>query len=119
MSEPRRLSAANLEIELAACFKVPRELIRGHIEALETEIAQNVLLLAGLCRELPCGAHPRLLSLGQPALFVGGCGVAVIAPLAIVCADCGAWFCCRDCAYKHFGSHKEDPAAIVAARENV
>lgn len=57
------------------------------------------------CRELPCGAHPRLESLGQPARFRGGCGKPVIAPEAIVCADCMAWFCSRDCARNHFATH--------------
>ena len=62
-------------------------------------------ILEVACRELPCGCHPRLISLGQPARFVGGCDAPVMAFAAFVCTDCGVWFCSRACARLHFASH--------------
>ena len=76
-----------------------------------SELDERELLEAAL-RVLPCGSHPRLLSLGQPARFAGGCGEPIFAFEAIRCADCMAWFCSRDCAVRHFKSHAAAPCGI-------
>lgn len=94
-------------VDLIEQWKLAQESPGGHpiyYVWLEQRVRELNEALAEFGRELPCGSHPRLESLGQPAKFTGGCGKLIIASEAIVCADCLAWFCSRDCAYRHFNS---------------
>ena len=66
MSDLKRLTPEELEIELMACFKVPRDLIRDHIAALEAEIpGKGVALEAVACS--------RCAQTTKPVLCCGYC----------------------------------------------